>query len=834
MLDKKILAIVGFVLVCMWLAFQTVTPKLLKKPLLESSLREFAVQTGGDLQFESAELQAFPSLALVLKNAEFELPSRHLKLSAPKISVGLTFPFFWKGKAVPSFLKAENGNFKIKFSEAFAKPLEIRNFSAGLKNIGYSQNMRFEVRGDIEGSSRSLVSKGNFRIARSGGLNLQNMMVNGNLQIKDLNLKPFEEYFGENRPWDIESGTAGGTLKFYKKSGETYLTFEGKSQARDFVYHSKNSSSGFQSPPVQADMLINFLWNFTTGEWVFRRNTLQLPFGQAELYGSFFSRSRTFKGMHLSLIDFSLDGVSLYYPPLAGAIPFNFGFSGPSRAEISIEGILEKLSLHTDWDMTGMLLSYARYFSKPKQIPANLVFDFQLENRESLSGNFSLIFKEAVFKGALPRLNLRTGDAEVNIISNKFNLAGWEKMLLPFENALLGGEIKLLANYQGNLLRQPQADQIKTMVNFTLDNASLVFPDSWGLKNISLSLDFAPVSFEVRKFSFETGRSLVAGSMTAFHPLKDPEIQLKLNSPSVYFPDLVGLYRKISEKFFKGGELSKRLDYVSQSVSFFLGDEDIKNLVLDLNYQSDVWTVKDLQGQVLDGDLKLKMDYQKSSSVYHLNGQLDHLALGRLGFQKGRERPLLDGNLFMTFEGQGTASDEGWQKDLAGEGIFSVTAGAFSQVDLIGGIGAIPELKPLTSYASGQTRFDDLRSSFKVEDGKVYTEKVDLIGADVSAKADGNISLSDGAFNYRLDAFLSQVLSETVLNELKIQVPAGPEKKQLGPISFLLAGDFENLQLKADPKRIADFQEDLQKKKSYKVFNSFLPEDFLLKRPSNS
>ncbi len=829
--DRKVLALVVAAIGLFWLLFQAITPKFLNKTSLEQSLTRIVTSAGGELRFSGSELKAFPSLALVVKDAELNLPQYGFQLKAEKIGVGLTFPSFWRGRTLPSFVKVEGGNWNQKLSGA-SKEMEIKNLYFRLGHITYSQFMHYELRGDVEGSPRSLSIKGRARMPRHGGASFKNLTLNGSAQIKGLALKPFENYFGETRAWLVEKGAARGTVKFNKKTGENTVAFDMKSQVENLIYEMEEGGNHFRSPEIKTDILVDLLWDFATGEMAFRRGSAGFPFGLAQMRGSYFTGARNFKGMHLSFLDFSLDGVSMYYPPLSGAIPFNFGFSGPSHAEISLEGTMDRMTVHGDWDMTGMLLSYAKYFSKSKETPASFAFDFVISDRQGLAGNFSLLLKDAVIKGALPKLNLATGEGELNVISNKFSISGWEKMLIPFENCLLAGEVKLLANYQGNILRKP--GEAKTMLNLTLDNVSAGRPDGWEIKNISLNLDFAPVSFEIRQFSFELGKSVIGGSVTAFHPLKDPQIEVKINSPSVNFLDLSAVLKKLARHAHVDEAASKRFDYASQSILFFLGADDVKNLFMDLTYDAGAWTVKDMQAQVLGGDFKAKGDYQAAAQNYKFDAQVDHLDVSRLGFQKTRPRPLVEGNLFLTFQGNGQVTDDNWQSKLAGQGIFSVTAGALSQVDLLGGMSGIPELKPLAQYASGQTRFDDLRSSFSVENGKILTSKVDLIGADVNAKADGSISLSDGAFNYRLDAFLSQVLSENLLETLGVPAPAGPDKKQLGPIPFLLAGDFENLDLKSDPKRVSQFQEDLQKKKTYKVFSSFLPEDFLLKRPSSS
>lgn len=814
----------------MWLVFQAVTPLFLHADVLGASLQKTVSSAGGKLTFSGTRLYAFPSLGLELRNVEIAFDDEHQTLKAEKVLLGLRFPFFWRGEAVPSSFKVQQGSWDGKFPDGVFGSMQLNNLFLKIRNIRPGQAMHFSFRGDAEGAPKSLSGKGVLRIPKFQADSIRNLSIDANLEIKNVPADLLSKRLSQRGNWELQSGLLNGNVKVSKKSSDAFASFESRAHFSDVVYKSP-ALKNFVSPKINVGIDSSLFWDFSTGEWNFRRNLLKLPFGQADINGSFFPSGKMFKGLHVSLRNFSLDAVSGYYPPLKEAIPFNAGFSGPSRLELSMEGKWDKLNLHADWDLTPMLLTYAPYFSKPTGIPANLVADLQLSGTHRLSGNFTATLKDTVLKGALPEFNLETGAGEANIITNKFDVAGWEKMLIPFENYKLSGEMKLLANYQGNFLRKP--GEVKTMLNLTLDNVTAERADGWGLKNVSLRLDFAPVSMDIKQFAFQLGPSVLAGSAVVYHPLKAPEVRMNVTSetlnPTVFLDSL----KKFLEETHWGGD-RKILEDARKTVSFFFDpQEEIKNFYLDCGWQDLKWTVNDFQSKIFGGDFKAKGLYAAAENVYDFEVQADRLDLSRPAFQKNLPQPAMEGNLFLTFHGSGKAAGD-WQSQMSGEGAFSVTAGAFSNLDLLQNLSTVPQLKALSKFSSGQTRFNDLRSSFKIKDGKVQTAKADLIGNDVNAKADGAISLTDGAFNYRLDVFLSQALSESLLESLGVPAPAEPSRRQLGPIPFLLAGNFGSLELKPDPSRLERFEEDLQKKKTYKVFNSFLPEDFLFKRPNNS
>lgn len=809
------------------LAIYALIPFLVKKAPLEAALRDSLGKSGVSIEYKKLGLAAFPSLSVILEDAD--LAYRENKLKAKKIKVGLRFPQYWQGRVVPSSIQVQNGNFDGIFTEGPLKNVSLENISASVKNIGQGQAIRFDFKSDLEETAKAVSFKGMLRIPQFKNLDPKTFFLDVRGELKQTPLEKLADKWRFRDSVSLESGNV--TLNFHvrKKTGDGSVFFAGGLDVQKLVYALGPGSRDF-SLPMDASAVYDFIWDMESGNLNFQKNSFSFPFGKADLRGDYQIKKNSFKGMHVSLSQFSLDLLPQYYMPLREGIPFSLGFSGESQVEISLDGQRDNLVIHGEWSMTPMLLTYAKYFSKPKNFPANLSLDFILKNGQDLSGDFSFFLGEAVFKGAFSKLDLASGEGEMNIISNKFSISGWEQMMLPLQDYKLGGSMKILANLNGNILRKPET--LKSMINLTLDGASISDSRGQGLQNLSLSLDFAPVSFELRQSRFEIGRSSFIVSGKALHPLHEPEVSLKINAPVVYVPECLEVIDSLAGKIFSGN-LRARFDYAKSSAGQILGQaEPVKNLAADLSYKPGVWTVKDFQAQVLGGALKSSGDYTLVSQTYRVNSQLDRLDISQMGAQKALDRPLVEGNLFATLEGFGQVSDSEWQRKFSGEGFLSVTAGSFSSLDLLAGLGKISELSSVQKFSNGQTRFDDLRSDFKISDGKVLTPKVDIIGSEVSAKGNGDISLVDGNLNYGLDVFLSKTLSQEILEE--IGVPDGTGLNQLGPVPFLVAGNFGDLQLKPEPERLSEFQENFSKKKAYKVFNNFLPEDFLSNRPTSS
>lgn len=811
------------------LTIYALVPYLVKKAPLETALRDSLSKAGISLEYKKLNLAAFPSLSVVLEDVTLTYKEDTLK--AKKIKTALKFPQYWQGRVIPSAVHVHHGEYSGVFSRGPLKNITFQNISASVGNIGQGQAVRFDFKSDVENTPRALSFKGLLKIPQFKVLDPKTFFADGRVELKQTALEKLAGKWRFEENFTLQSGNVSTSFHFRKKAGDTAVSFDGNAAAEKLVYGLEPGSRGLSSA-MDASAILDFFWDFESGELNFQKSSFSFPFAQLDLRGSYLIPKNSFKGMHLSLNGFSLDLLPQYYMPLREGIPFSLGFSGESQLEVSLDGERNDLTIHADWNMTPMLLTYAKYFSKPKNFPANLTSDFRLKNGQDLSGDFSLFLGEAVFKGAFPQLNLAAGNGEMNIISNKFSISGWEQMMLPLQDYKLGGGMKILANLNGNILRKPE--DLKSMVNLTLDGASITSSTGAGFQNMSLSADFAPVSLEVRQSRFESGRSSFIFSGKVLHPLHEPEMSLKVNAPAVYVSEFLDTVDALAGKNFPA-QAKTRFDYARGALSQVLGKEEpVKNFVLDLNYKPGTWTVQDLQAQILGGSLKSKGDYSFVSKTYRVNAQADRLDVSLLGVQKALERPLVEGTLYLTLDGFGQVSDSEWQRKFSGEGYLSMTAGGFANLDLLGGLAKIPEFSAVEKFSTGQTRFDDLRSNFQISDGKILTPKVDIIGSEVSVKGDGDISLLDGNLNYGLDVFLSKTLSQGILEDLGVPAADLDGLKQLGPVPFLAAGTFEGLELKPEPERLEEFQQNFQKKKTYKVFNNFLAEDFLAGRPTNS
>ena len=155
-------------------------------------------------------------------------------------------------------------------------------------------------------------------------------------------------------------------------------------------------------------------------------------------------------------------------------------------------------------------------------------FDFLLRAGSVLSGDFSIQLKQATIKGALVKLNLKTGDGEITLLTNKFDLGGWKGLLTPFTGYRVTGSAKGLLNSKGNLLQLGTSEK---MLNVTLDDVTILSPTGKGLRRAKAHIDVSSLSVRVDNSRFGLGNSSLQMEAEIYSLEKNPQGTIEISSP---------------------------------------------------------------------------------------------------------------------------------------------------------------------------------------------------------------------------------------------------------------------------------------------------------------
>lgn len=813
-----------------FLIFFLVRPERVRANLTET-IEQMAE---GSFTFERFDFTYFPRLTAKFEDVKFSMGVKpHIDLSVHHMDVRLRlFAALFKKVSI-SHIEILEGRAVLALPDGgLVKNLEMDHLRLKLGSVRARSPMSAVFSADLEGASKSMEGNAAIVVDRLDKWDWHGTSFHGVIRVKDFSLEAFAKKLNAAVPLRVKSGSATGELKFQKAKRDDWLHFKTKAGFKKFVYEFRHENHFSSSPALDAALNVDGAWNHDSQQILLNPSLLATPAGKVGANGQILLETGELRDLRITASHLSMENIPQYFVALKEIIPLNVGFSGESDLEASLEGALDHLTVHANWDLTSSLLTYGRYFSKPKDLGLTMVSDFLLKERKILAGDFSLKFQDATIKGALTDFHLGTGEGQFNLITNKFQLAGWEALLPPFQDYHLGGQMKFLANLKGNL---EKPDTAGLMFNWTFENGLLERKNGAGIRNAHVILDYSPMAIELKRADFEMNRAPVHGEFLIYNLATDPIANGKFSAPDFEPSALLNAAEELSgqwlpeavrKKFDKGRSLIER---------FFPPGESVRNAAVEIHYKDKQWFFPDLTFEAYQGKVKLKAgaDLGRVPKNYWIEPELGHIDVGKFLAAASSKEKWMEGSL--SLKGRISSETLTWndrQNSPTGEGEVSIEGVHFDTFDLMGMVRKIQEFSSVHAPAGGGSSFKSLRARFVLKDNKIVTDKLVLVAPEMSVLGNGEIFF-DGAVNYRLDVYLAEELAGQVLSRLleKVEVLEG---KKLGPIPFLLAGHLSDPEIKPDPSRLPLLQDELAKKRTQKILRNLLPEEYFFESRRSS
>ncbi len=789
--------------------------------------------TRGTFAYETFHITFFPEPGVVFEDITLQgIAEQDLDLAAKKFKIRMNLLGMLIGRPFASKVVIEQGQVEmVSPYDVWKEPIEIGNFRLSIRPFREKHPMRVRFEGDLAGLPKVFSGECTMTAERFGVWDWKALQMEGAIQLRWLHLVEWVEQLKLSLPIEIVKGQVTSNMKFTKTAGDEWLHWMSSLQLRDFVYQARSEGSLLTSSDIQGELKLDLAWNPITEELRMEESRMISPMGVLELAGALFLGTGEIQEMRLTSRGVMLESIPQYWIPLKEAIPFNIGFSGPVNMEATFEGRLDHLSIHANGDFKDAILTYGRYFSKPKELPLQLTLDFLLKESKVLSGDFSLKFQDANVKGTLSDVKLKGGEGQINILTNKFQLAGWESLLPLFSHYRLQGELKVLANWNGHL---KDLGESLSMMNITLENGYLARSDAPAIKIPSLAVDYGPMALVVKDFKAVIAEAPIRAQGQMYNMFDNPFAEIKITSERIEPLKVLNQLENWLTEWQIRSDTSPYKDIRYWVQRYFPAGESLGDLSANLKIKDQSWLIEDIRFNAYEGSasIKGKIAPVSAKTRYGVDLKIDHLNMARFLNRGSQAVSPLEGNLFvnMRFEGEADPAQD-WVNELQGKGVLTMTKGSFTRIDLLQTIGNIQELKEIGQYASGGTPFDNLQTEFVLKGNKLLTEKVTVLSPDLTVEASGETALT-GSANYRLNVFLSPFFTEEYIGPMLGSVET-VQGKQFGPVPLLLTGSFRNPELQPDPELVPRLVDRLLRRKHQKVLRNFLPEDALFESRSN-
>ncbi len=800
--------------------------RLLPSPKVREDLvQKIQTITDGTLSYQGFQVGYFPQPRLIFERPQLAFSNQPLVIEAEELRFDFNILALLLDRAEASAMDVIKGKMDISIPLfSFVNPVKLENFSFQMGAFRPNIPIPVHFVSDISGKRGVLLVKGHITIDSAEKWSWEKASGHLVVALEGLSLKE-ESAKRANDPQSFfffKEGQVNTGIEIRKKPRELFLEFTATGGGLGLAYEMKQDKTWTSSPSFDADWDVAGAWNNDTEELKLHKIKLKIPVGHIEANGNFKLLTGEIAGIHVKVLEMGLEDLLKYWPGFEKALPFHIGFSGPCKWVMSAEGTMDHLSLHFNWDLTQVLLTYGEYFSKPKDVPLDITFDCLVQKSEMLSGDFSVKFEDMTLKGSLADLDIAQGNGQLSLLTNKFSVTGWEKYIPAIQNYKLEGAAKLLANWKGDVRKVEQAERI---FNITLEKGSWTTLDGQGIRNATLVFDSSPLMMEGRQMKFDIGNSPMLVDLKISGINEKPQTDIKVMSgelkPQEVWQAVTALFRH--KQADAGPDI---YDHVKKSIeALFPQNNPIRDFSVEAHLQDKLWDVPALKFLSYEGQVALKglMDVNDKELHYHVEGEVLGLNMGLFLGRAEEGQKLLDGTL--TFKGslQGTGwGKQAWAKSLTGQGELTLANGRFQTFDLKDTLAVIEPFSGIGEIDPGMKDFGNLDLHWQLSGGKMTTNDLLIKSPDYVIDGEGTMDF-EGLTNLRFDVFLSTALAARLLPDM-----ASPLKKakqaHVGPIPVLFSGPFSAPEVKPDPVQVAGLVDKIQRKKTKEILYELILE----------
>lgn len=785
---KKILFFIGIFILALGLFFALTQAFHASGRIQETLVTEIHDHWGAQLSFREAKVIFSPFPALLVSKPRLEsLNEGYPTLNAEEARFSIQiFPLLWG--------KIRLSGVQIREASGNLWGVALQKVDFEIKGLYSKRRAPYKCKAQGKDGKTLLEGKGNLIFDGSAEDIWKGIGLAGRFNISSFSLpENLDAQLLKRLPPFFQTSRVKTSLQISKEKGRKILA--GELQLNMEGPKSENSAPLFLSAKS------NLSFNPENDLLEFSQTSFGTPFGELQLTGIFNVETGEIKEARLMGRKIILEEVVHFFPGLDTFLPLNTGFSGESEFDLTVRGALDYLAIHANWSLTPAVLTYGTVFSKPKDFPMGINFDFNLKAKSILAGDFSVRIGETTVKGVLSDVNPLKREGEVTVLTNKFSLKDWSLLVTPFSQYQMSGFAKVLWSSKGAL-------------NLSLERASLISSSGKGIQEITGQFDMSPFQFKIKEALFKTGDSSLQIEADIYNAADKPQGKIQILSerinPRLFIENIRTLDISLLKQSGVWSELQK-------FAAFFLPNDVFEELTLKATLEPDKWTLEELEFRWLAGSVHLQgmQEQSEKSPGLQFEIQIDQISLARYFEGLGRANEALEGNLFFTgkFEAKGKTFAD-LSKTLTGQGTLSITNGKWYSFDLIGPLKHLEPFESLSSFQSDFLSFHDLKTQWDYKLEKFTADNLLIHSEDFWIEGKGNLSL-EGILNSRLEVYLSSFLTEKLFQTWNASETT--EGKKLGPLEYLAVGKLTKPELQMDDRSTAPLFEAIRSRRFRKL-----------------
>jgi len=687
---------------------------------------------------------------------------------------------------------------------------QVQKINLGIKDLDFDKEVPVNLEAAILAGEPNVKIKGNFGPV-SPKFDLSSLPAKGSVEIVDLNINTLKKF-----------------LPIIKEQIPAGLDISGPLQAK-FKFSGRIDSLTFSEIDMKASVFGASIPNLD----------ISGSLGPLGENAENFSIDTEFKLLNANLS--KLRKFSL----IKDSIPNSLSTQGTLDISGKISGTPEDLKFDSiKMDATRGRLAVIGKFLKPKNAPFVITAGgrisqkaIELKNSDIKLNSLNVKTEGQINRGTTNLINL-------SISSNKVDLSDMRETFPFLKDYNPSGELELLPTKLTGELGKGQAPQIRGSLE--LSNASIHPPSiPEPIKNINTTIDFTGKSADIKAMTLRLGSSdiLLSAKIDNFSPLV---LSYKLTSPELRLSDIKkGLSPGNKTEKIKDlkstGKISKRHNFLTfkgaiSSPEATLSDLEVEDLETNFNLIGETLKIESFSLKAYDGTIKGKgsygfgpdSDFSLISSVRGLNLRKFLSSLNSENAEKIEGTTNLDINIF----GNGPEWGE-IVSTLKGTAKAEILDGAVLDINLadevLKGITGVPGLTLFFSsqtkekypqvFTAQDTEFEEFKSSFVIERGKMKTRNLRITSKDYAITAKGWINL-EGKVDLKSVLVLSREFSENLETDVP-DLRYITNRDDRVEIPFSISGTLPKAKPKPDIAYLAKL---VQRAGMRKVIDSILPD----------
>lgn len=801
-------------------------PRFIKPELVRAQVLEpLEKWTAGSLTYGRFEFSYFPKFKVTFFDVRLQGSGvRSLEAHAERVEIEPdSFPLLIREFRVRQ-LRVEKATLEIKAAESDpVESVRLKNVMIEALPLGTLKAMRIHTKGQFSESDGDFESDLRLNVTGFSDWDWRETALQGFFQAASTDLAAFYESLKPRQSFRVQGGAAHTRLQFEKEKGFDWLSLNGDLQFKQFIYQIQPDKNPIVSEAMDGSFNFEGTVDPEKSQWALSRSSLKTPPGIVEVNGQGNYRTGEILDLRVSAPEIQLDQIPNYLVSVREAMPFNIGFSGLGQMELSLKGARDHLAVYLNTDLRSSVLTYGRFLDKPKGVPFLIVLDAVLKNGNLLNGDLSVRFNEVLAKGTLKNLDLQTGHAQLNLITNKHPVASWGPLVPMLKEIQLGGNMKFLTNWEGDL---HDLAQVKKVFNLTVEDGSAQRSGEAALSQIRVELDYdSEMGLVIKQVNALVGESLLKGQVSLYSKGEQITVKTILTSPEVDFSETLSV---LEEFFAEAPQVSSRIDKLQSWIAHLppaaISGED---MAFEAAMNAGRWTVERYGLNTKGGRLNARGTFEPSGENlgYDVRFEIAKADLSFLFPSEGDEK-ICGGDLFMEGQIKGQASPEmALGESAQGSGNLLINKAEFRTFDFYEVLSRLPDFSGFKTNIKGKSRFEDIRGHFTISGGKFFSEDLLLLSPDFSMDAKGEWA-EDGKLNLGLELYLARPLAAKVLGE--VSGPAGlVEGEWFGPIPLIFAGTMAKPEIKIDSQLTGKLLTKVQRGNTQGAFRNFLREDAL-------